>query len=217
MNSSRTSGALVRRRSTAREQRERIEPVVDATAPQHELVVGRDTGDDALERRARSARGGASVDAERDDVDQPSQAGVVVVGPGVDAPERRELTEPEVALLVARAQEEVTAQQLLVERRRRALDRQPAAGVVRFLALFELLEVHRVVHVGDEDAIRVRDERSADEHPPLEHEDVAPLHELAELRRSPGAHPESVAWSIGGDGAHQLDVVLASQRLRHLP
>ena len=94
---------------------------------------------------------------------------------------------------------------------------QPAAGVARFLALLELLEVHRVVHIGDEDAIRVRDERSSDEHPALEHEDVAPLHELAELRRSPGAHPESLAWSIGGDGAHQLDVVLAGQRLRHLP
>src|SRR4051812_24059365 len=94
------------------------------------------------------------------------------------------MAEPKVALLVAGAQEEVPAQQLFVERGCGSFDRQPAADVTGFFALLELLEMHRVVHIGDEDAVGVRDERSADQYPPLEDEHIAPLDQLPKLRRA---------------------------------
>src|SRR5262245_21139113 len=119
------------------------------------------------------------------------------------------MSEPEIALLVTRAEEVVTAQQLFVQRRGRTFDRQPPAAVSSLLALLELLEVHRVVDIGDEDAIRVRDERSAGDHPSLEHEHVAPLDELAKLGCRPGAGAEALARSIGSHDAEELDVMFA--------
>ena len=96
------------------DQRQRIEPVVDAAAPEDDLVVGADAGDDAPDARPRCARG-LVRDAERHDVDERRRGRVGVVGGRVDPAERRQVPEPEVALLGAGAQEEVAPQQLLVE------------------------------------------------------------------------------------------------------
>ena len=56
------------------QQRQRVEPVVDATAPEQHVVVGADARDDAAERR-RDVRGRLVLDAERHDGDQRAEIG----------------------------------------------------------------------------------------------------------------------------------------------
>ena len=87
------------------EQRERVEPVVDAAAPEHDLVVVADAGHDASEHGARVHAEASSLTPNGDDVNSSLQALAVVVRHRVDPADRGELAEPEVALLLARAQE----------------------------------------------------------------------------------------------------------------
>ena len=85
------------------DHRERVEPVPDAARPEQDLVVRTDPGDDAAQRRAGLRR--LRIDAEGDDVDERAQRRVARVALAVEATGARERAEPEVALLLARADE----------------------------------------------------------------------------------------------------------------
>ena len=101
--------------------------------------------------------GGASEIAEGHHRDERPQGLVLVVGDGVDPAQGRQLAQPEVPLLLAGAQEEVAPEELLVEDadgRLRPASTRPLLALVA--ALLELLEVERVVDVGDHDLGRTR-------------------------------------------------------------
>ncbi len=163
------------------DQRERVEPVVDPAAPQDDLVPGADAGHDALERRAGALRR-QRADPEGCHVDERAQRDVVVVGHGVEPAERGQVAQPEVPLLLARADHEVAAQALLVGLGNRVADDQ-AAGLGRvLLGLLELLEVERVVEVDDDDLLAALQERVLVQDVALEEQHVAPRVELAGAR-----------------------------------
>ena len=148
-----------------------VEPVVDAAAPEHDLVGGIDTGDDATHRRYAVPRRFV-LDAERDDRDQRCQPRIGVVRALVDPTSRREMTEPEVALPWARAQEEVAAPDLLVDDVDRRPDRPPPGRGIEVARRFEDLEMKRVVQVDHERGVDVTQSRSAPERVALHDDDV---------------------------------------------
>ena len=106
------------------QQRQRIEPVVDASTPEDHFVVDPDTGHHAAQR-GREVLRRLILDAERHHGEQRAEIGAVVVGVLVEPPDGRELAEPEVALTGAGTQEEVAAPELLVDDVDRGADRSP--------------------------------------------------------------------------------------------
>ena len=98
----------------------------------------------------------------------------------------------------------------------RTMSRRPASpGVARLL---ELLEVERVVDVGDHDLVRVAQHRVLVHQVALEDRDVRPRHQLVELVVGDLAHAEVRVGDVAAlDGRDELDVVLAAQRARDLP
>ena len=128
---------------------DRVEPVPDPPAPQDDPVLGLDPRPDAADRRARALRR-LCGHAERDDVDQrPHRAVALVVG-DVEQALAGHQAEPEVALLLAGADDVVGGGAV---RDRRVIDHRlqaPAAGLGTIAHALEDLHHRRVVEVGDE-------------------------------------------------------------------
>ena len=151
--------------------------------------------------------------AEGDDGDEAVQRRVVVVGDRVDAPEGGERSQPEVALLVAGAEHEVGAAQLLVQRGRGpAHGVDPAAGPARLSALLELLEVHRVVGVDDHRHRRGGQPGAPDHDPALEHDDIGPADQLLQVGVADAADLEVGPSHFTTRRRHQAHLVLPRQR-----
>ena len=91
------------------DHRERVEPVPDSARPEQDLVARADPGHDAAQRRAWFRR--LRVDTEGDDVDERAQRRVARVARAIEASRARQCAEPEVALLLARADERVSCRE----------------------------------------------------------------------------------------------------------
>ncbi|CAB5028171.1 unannotated protein [freshwater metagenome] len=195
---------------------ERIEPVVDATAPQDDLVVEADARHNALDRRSGLARH-LIGDAERRERDELFEAGAVVVVRGVDATDGRHLTEPEVALLVARAEEVVTTGELLVQHQHRGQNRVAAILLAEVARLLELFKVEGVVDVDHDDLVRGGHHRVLVHDVALEHDDVGPGFGLGHARRVDDAGDEIGVVQLAVHRRQQLHVMLSTQRQRDLP
>ena len=136
---------------------------------------------------------------------RPRKRLVAVIGQRVDAAEGGQLPEPEVPLLLAGAQEEVAAGDLLVEDGHGAGDDLDAHVVLVDLASqLELLEVERVVQIDDQHLVALRQPGLAVHDEALEHDDVGPPFELLELGRS------SLASAVNRSGARSADPVVNS-------
>ena len=151
-----------------------IEPVVDSAAPDDDLVVESDAG-------CHPADGGPGLDrvragdAERGHGDQGIELAVAGVGERVDAPEASQLTEPEVALPVTGTEEEITDEQLVVQRVRRVVHLLVPQFQDLAAALLQLLEVEGIVNVDDDHLGRAFQSREQCQGVPLHDDDVRPL------------------------------------------
>ncbi len=153
---------------------ERIEPVVNTASPQHDLVIGSNARNHALDRRRGPDRQFV-VDAERCHPDQRAQRRIAVVRQWVGAAQCSEVTQPEVPLLLAGTHEEVPTRQLLVEDGNNAgNDSNPNMGFGAS-AVFELLEVEGIVDINNKNLLRAAQKWIPVHQHALEHEHVAPL------------------------------------------
>jgi hypothetical protein len=193
------------------DEREGVLPVLDAPRPGQHEVVGADAGHHPAQcpsgLRRRRLR-----DARRHDGEQAPQGGVGIERGGVHAPEPRQLPQPEVALLAARADDEVGATQMAVQR----LD--VGGGDVRRAGTRPgAREVRRVVQVQDHGQVAGADLREAIEHEPVADDDIAAT-ELRvdrvggrDRRDERGVVPPW--WLRAGQG----HVVVDGELPRHLP
>ena len=198
------------------DQGQRVEPVVDPTAPDDRLVVRPDAGHGSLDRMAALHRRGV-LDAERHHGDEVVEVLVLVVDGGVDPPLTGELAEPEVPLLVRRAEQEVRPAQLLVQGVRGHLDRVHPAVRAEVLGLLELLEVHRVVDVRDDDLAAALDPERGLQQEALEDDHVGPAGRLAQAGAGRVLDREIPACPLRAGGRDQPDLVLGCQCLGDLP
>ncbi len=146
---------------------------------------------------------------ERHDADQLIEIFGRVVCGGVDPPDAGELAEPEIALLLAGAQEVVAPTQLVVEDLGGEADRL-APGERRLVArLFENLQVKWVVHVSDEDLLRALEPGVIVHDVALEDEHVAPRFQLVQLGVIDMAYRKVGVGETAQRGGHELHIVLA--------
>ena len=96
------------------QQRNGVEPVVDTSAPKHDLVVRPDTRDDAAQAWALPA-GRLARQPEGHHRDQLGQEGVALVGVRVDPAQGGQGAEPEIPLAFAGTGEKVTPSQTGVD------------------------------------------------------------------------------------------------------
>ncbi len=96
------------------DQRDRVEPVVDATSPEDDAAALVHVIEHAPDARPYE-RGRVVRCPERDHIDEPTHRVVGAIGRRIDSTEARQLAKPEIALFLTRADEEVAAQQLLVQ------------------------------------------------------------------------------------------------------
>ena len=135
----------------------------------------------------------------------------------IDPSEGRELPEPEVALLAAGAEEEVAAQELVVEDTRGTSHHLTTALVTEVTRLLELFEVEGIVDVDDHYLLRLAEEREHRQQEALEEQDVAPILQLPHLLLVDAANGETLVADVACLQRHQLDVVLVGQSFGDLP
>ena len=169
----------------------------DSVAVQHWRFVLQPEGHDSHERADVSVR----AHSER-----------------IDPPEHGQLPDPEVALFGGSAEHVVSARQLPVQHSRDVVDRGATAVLAEVLRLLELLEVHRVVHVGDEDLVRLDEPPRLLKQEALEDDDVGPVGVGPDVFAGGGMDLEPVMGDVLDAGRrHQSDRVLRRQRYGHFP
>ena len=162
------------------EEHEGVEPVVDTAAPDDDLVLTTDAGHHAFEHLA-AVDGRGLGKAERHHGHERLERLVVVVGRGIDAALGGQLSQPEVALLGAGAEEEVAPSELLVDGLGGTPDCVSPRRLPKVACLLQLLEVEGVVDVHDDDLLGRAQEREVGEEVALEDEDVAPVLEAPQV------------------------------------
>ena len=160
-------------------QRDRVEPVVHASAPQDHTVIAADARHRAADRGLVGGWWDAR-DAERSDVYQAAHGGVGVIGGAVDPSRSGEMPEPEVTLLLAAQMKKSPRRSCACNRRWRRRSRPAAPRTPCLVTLLELLQVDWVVEVDDEH--RVGSQRiGVRENPSLKDDDVRAVDLRAEL------------------------------------
>jgi hypothetical protein len=156
---------------------------------------------------------GCLVDhAEGHHREQLAEGAVGVVGGRVHPADARQRAQPEVPLLRRGAEQEVGPQHLLVQDAGGVAHRDAADVLAAVAALLELLEVHRVVDVGDQDPVVAGEVVAAGEDPALEQQDVAPLGEPAQAALVGQLDGEAGVGELGQPGGDQPHLVLRRQR-----
>ena len=166
----------------ARSERERIEPVVDAAAPQHDLVVGTDAGN-----HARIAGPCASrrfvVETEGHDADEALEVLAVVVGGRIEPADRRELSHQKsrcFSLAQRKWSPRASCSRDVPVASRTAIRRWPVGRSRRTAPALQT--EWGFVRVYDDDAVGVDDPGTVIEHMALYHHDVGALHQRPQCR-----------------------------------
>jgi hypothetical protein len=115
---------------------------------------------------------------KRNDINEAPQPLVIAIGLGVDAAESGKCSQPKVTLAFTGTEEEITPLQLLVEKGSQMGDYSVALPM---LTEAGILEMERVVDVGDDDLVGLRQKWMGSEQSPLHDENVHP--------RRPGTQP----------------------------
>ena len=199
------------------DERERVQPVPDPAAPEDDARVGGDAGMATLQAGPGLRRPGGKADPH--DVDEPAQALVVAVGARVHPAVRGEDPQPEVALPLAAAQEEVPELDAFVgDAHGVAVD-----PLLRLDALVEVvvevLEHERVVEVHHEPGRGALEEPELGEHVPGHHGGVGAFHQDLQAGRvllvvAHEVHPGHVQRRSVRDGDD--DVHARREGARHL-
>ena len=121
------------------------------------------------------------LDPEGDNRDQGVEVLIGSHGEGVDPVDARKLPEPEEPLLLGGAQEIIGPHQLLVQDVGHGEDGLATTDGSKVLGLLQLLQVHRIVDIGDDDLIRVDEPWRPLEEEALEHNDIRPVSMSAQM------------------------------------
>ena len=191
---------------------ERVEPGVDAAAPEHHDVVAVDSRD-AVANRVPAPLRRLGGNPEGHHVDERAQRRVVGVGVRIHAVERAQRTQPVVALLLARTEHEVGVPDGVVDGPQRlVLHLQPRLHR-RARGDEQLLEREGVVQVDDEALRRVAQPGTLVEHESLHHHHVEPRRQALEPGGVVGLDGERLWREVGGERRGQRHRVSESAEL----
>ncbi len=129
-------------------QGQRIKPVIDATAPDHDFVALADSGHHPA-KHSSAMLGLLIGKTEGDHADEPFQVRIVFVNARGDATQRRELAQVEMALTLGRAQEVVTHLELVLDGDCRIRYLLLPLSNGQMPRLFQLLQMHRVINISN--------------------------------------------------------------------
>lgn len=166
------SAPLLAERVHGKDERFRIEPLVDASAPQQNQVIGRDAetcSKSSLPRRCPWLR-----NSKRDDRQNVFErtAGTRRESKRIDPVEQHERAKPEIGLPLRCADEMIRVQNLVDEQHGRLLVERPSLRNVRPCRGLQQLERQRAVQVCDKGSSSPPQVGPAHEHVALNHDDV---------------------------------------------
>ena len=198
----------------------RVKPVIEAATPKNNFVVLADSLDYTAEGFYAFYRfiGGKT---EWNNRDQLLKVRIIPVCLRGDAPQGHQLAEVEMLLTLCRTQEEIAPQELSLHRRRCSRDERRPLPLIQVSGLLELLEVHRVIDVDDQNLLRCLQSVEQLQSVALKDDDIGPLLPLFEflfITWSDLSEFETIRYDLGElRERHQGRIVLLGELRSNVP